>query len=177
MEANGVCTTAIPPVRSESRHAYQGVRSQSRSGHACGLPHCTASSCLSKHIDSGKKQEGRTSNALRSASLTQEVYNDFRYCIVEGIPNLQSEQVVVVAISGDDDARKYTRFLRDHRVALETHRDPSRQISKSLGTYMFPESYVIQDGRTIRKVVGAIDWMSEDIGAFVRNRSAITKEH
>jgi cytochrome c biogenesis protein CcmG/thiol:disulfide interchange protein DsbE len=89
----------------------------------------------------------------------------------------QSEQVVVVAISGDDDARKYNRFLHDHRVALETHRDPSRQISKTLGTYMFPESYVIQDGRIIGKVVGAIDWMSEDIGAFVRNRSAITKEH
>ena len=36
---------------------------------------------------------------------------------------------------------------------------------------MFPETYIIQDGRIIRKVVGGIDWMREDIAAFVRSRS------
>lgn len=80
----------------------------------------------------------------------------------------QSEQVVVVAVGGDEDAQKYRRFLRDHRVMLETYRDPSRHISKSFGTYMFPETYIIQNGRIIRKVAGSIDWMSEDITAFVR---------
>ena len=80
----------------------------------------------------------------------------------------RSEHVVVVAVSGDEDAQKYRRFLRDHRIALETYRDPDRYISKSLGTYMFPETYIIQDGRIIRRVAGAIDWMSADITAFVR---------
>ena len=81
---------------------------------------------------------------------------------------LRSEHVVVLAVGGDEDAQKYRRFLRDHRIALETYRDPDRRISKSFGTYMFPETYIIQDGRIIRKVVGAIDWMSADITTFVR---------
>jgi len=67
----------------------------------------------------------------------------------------RSEHVVVVAVSGDEDAQKYRRFLRDHRIVLETYRDPDRHISKKFGTYMFPQTYIIQDGRIIRKVVGA----------------------
>src|SRR4030095_12223731 len=38
----------------------------------------------------------------------------------------RSEHVVVVAISGDEDGQKYRRFLLDHRIALETYRDPHR---------------------------------------------------
>jgi len=51
----------------------------------------------------------------------------------------RSEGVVVVAISADEDAVKYGKFLSDHHVVLETHRDPSRRISQGFGTYMFPE--------------------------------------
>jgi peroxiredoxin len=86
----------------------------------------------------------------------------------------RSENVLVVAVGGDEDAQKYRRFLRDHRVMLETYRDPSRPISKTFGRYMFPETFIIQDGRIIRKVIGSIDWMNEDITAFVRTRSAKT---
>src|SRR5215469_17436361 len=53
----------------------------------------------------------------------------------------RSEHVVVVAISGDEDAQKYRRFLRDHGIALETYRDPARRISRSFGTHLFPETY------------------------------------
>ena len=83
-----------------------------------------------------------------------------------------SERVVVVAVGGDEDAQKYRRFLRDHRVELETYCDPARRISKSFGTYMFPETYIIRDGRIVRRVVGGIDWMSDDITSFVRRLSA-----
>lgn len=82
----------------------------------------------------------------------------------------QSQQVVVLAVGGDADAKKYHRFLRDHRVVLETYRDPARRISKRFGTYLFPETYIIQDGRIVRKVVGAVDWMSDDIASFVGTR-------
>lgn len=78
--------------------------------------------------------------------------------------------VVVVAVSGDGDAQKYGRFLNDHRVALETYRDPSRRIGKSFGTYAYPETYIIQHGRIVRKVVGATDWMSTDITSFIRTQ-------
>jgi hypothetical protein len=74
---------------------------------------------------------------------------------------------VVVAVSGDDDPRKYDRFLLDHKIVLDTHRDPARRISKSFGTFMFPETYIIQNGRIVRKVVGGIDWMNDGITSFV----------
>jgi hypothetical protein len=87
----------------------------------------------------------------------------------------RSEYVVVLAVGGDEDAKKYRRFLRDHRIVMETYRDRDRRISKSFGTYMFPETNIIQDGRIIRKVVGGIDWLSDDITSFVRTRSAMSR--
>ena len=94
-------------------------------------------------------------------------------CVAE-LPSLsafahkfRSNQVVVVAVSGDEDARKYHRFLRGHGIALETYRDPTRHISQSFGTIQFPDTYIIQDGRIVRKVVGSIDWMNDDMASFV----------
>jgi len=84
----------------------------------------------------------------------------------------RAQGVVSVAVSGDEDAQKYSRFLTDHHVALETYRDPSRQISKSFGTYQFPETYIIQHGQIVRKIVGAIDWMSDDTSAFIHKQLA-----
>lgn len=80
----------------------------------------------------------------------------------------RAQGVVVVAVGADQDAQKYRRFLSDHGVALETYRDPSRPISKSFGTYAFPETFIIQRGRIVRKVVGGIDWTSDDVASFVR---------
>jgi len=80
--------------------------------------------------------------------------------------------VVVLAISGDEDAAVYRRFLSDHRVTLDTYRDPERRIARAFGTTAFPETYLIQDGVVVRKVVGGIDWSSAAITAFVRARLA-----
>jgi peroxiredoxin len=99
-------------------------------------------------------------------------------CVAE-LPSLsafadkyRSKQVVVVAVSGDEDPHKYTQFLCDHRIVVDTYRDPARRISKSFGTFMFPETYIVQDGRIIRKVVGGIDWMNDDILSFIQKRLA-----
>jgi peroxiredoxin len=99
-------------------------------------------------------------------------------CVAE-LPSLsafehkfRSKHVIVLAVSGDEDVQKYGRFLRDHQIVLDTYRDPARGISKSFGTFMFPETYIIQRGRIIRKVVGAIDWMNDDISSFIGKRLA-----
>ena len=99
-------------------------------------------------------------------------------CIAE-LPSLSafarqfpSDQVTVVAISGDEDALQYRRFLRDRKIALETYRDPSHRISTSFGTFQFPETYLIQNGRIVRKVVGGIDWMNQDMSTFVHKLMA-----
>jgi cytochrome c biogenesis protein CcmG, thiol:disulfide interchange protein DsbE len=95
-------------------------------------------------------------------------------CVAE-LPSLtafahrfRSDQVIVLAVSADEDPVKYRRFLRDHKIDLQTYRDPTRQISKSFGTDLFPETYMIQDGRIVRKVIGSIDWMNAGITSFVQ---------
>ena len=99
-------------------------------------------------------------------------------CVAE-LPSLsafarkfRSKHVVVVAVSGDEDPQKYSRFLLDHKIVLDTYRDPARRMSKSFGTFMFPETYIIQNDRIARKVVGGIDWMNDDISSFVHKRLA-----
>jgi peroxiredoxin len=77
--------------------------------------------------------------------------------------------VVVIAITADGDRQRYRQFLRDHKVNLETFRDPTRRIAKSFGTEMFPETYLIRNGLIVRKVVGGIDWTGEEITSFVRS--------
>jgi peroxiredoxin len=98
---------------------------------------------------------------------------------VQELPSLTSfarkfkaDGVVVVAVSGDEDAEKYRRFLTDHHVNVNTYRDPSRKIGGSFGTYAYPETYVIQNGLVVRKVVGGIDWMGDETASFVRGRLA-----
>lgn len=99
-------------------------------------------------------------------------------CVAE-LPSLsaferkfRSRHVIVLAVSGDEDAEKYGRFLRDHQIVLDTYRDPDLRISKSFGTFLFPETYIIQRGRIIRKVVGGIDWMNDEIASFIGTRLA-----
>lgn len=83
-----------------------------------------------------------------------------------------SETSPAITVTCSSSGCQYRNFLSDHHVVVGTHRDPSRRISKSFGTYMFPETCLIQDGRIVRKVVGGIDWMSDDIASFMRTRLA-----
>ena len=80
----------------------------------------------------------------------------------------RSKGVVVVAVGADADREKYQKFLADHHVRLETYRDPTRRISRAFGTDAFPETYFVQKGSIVGKVVGGIDWTGRDISSFVQ---------
>ncbi|HEU5411157.1 MAG TPA: TlpA disulfide reductase family protein [Candidatus Acidoferrales bacterium] len=76
----------------------------------------------------------------------------------------------VLGISADVDDQAYTRFIEQNGIDFPTYRDPSAEtttngthakISSEYGTYMYPETYIIdRHGRIARKIVGAQDWMS-----------------
>ena len=126
--------------------------------------------------DQGKRV---SPSALRGSLLVLNFWETSCVPCVAELPSLsafarkfRSKCVVVVAVSGDEDPQKYSRFLLDHKIVLDTYRDPARRISKSFGTFMFPETYIISDGRIVRKVVGSIDWMNDDISSFVHKRLA-----
>ena len=96
-------------------------------------------------------------------------------CIQE-IPSLDAFQkkfggsgVVVLAVSVDKNADKYKQFLEHVRVAFATARDPKADVSAEFGTFQYPETYIIKDGRVMRKFAGAEDWSSEDVTRYVQS--------
>ena len=108
---------------------------------------------------------------------------------VEELPSLlqlqkkfQGADVVVLAVSVDDDADAYHKFLKDHNVDLLTVRDPGKQfydgkgvdapVAASYGTFRFPETYIIdRDGTIRRKFIGAIDWNQQEILEYLSGLS------
>lgn len=90
-------------------------------------------------------------------------------CIEEmpSLVQLQKEmgpKVEVVAVSIDEDADAYHKFLREHDVELLTVRDPQQRTPTMYGTTGWPETFVIdRKGVIRRKFIGAVNWTSPDI--------------
>jgi cytochrome c biogenesis protein CcmG, thiol:disulfide interchange protein DsbE len=78
--------------------------------------------------------------------------------------NLKSKGVEVLAISVDADKSAYQNFLKTYNVNLLTVRDPDQKSNNLYGTFMFPETYIIdRQGVLRRKFVGPIDWGTPEI--------------
>ncbi len=77
--------------------------------------------------------------------------------------------VVVLAVSVDKSAQKYKRFLGRFNVAFDTYRDPEATISSEYGTFQYPETFIIKDGRIQRKYISEQNWMSDDIGRYIQS--------
>ena len=96
---------------------------------------------------------------------------------VEELPSLLLLQhnmpdIKVVAISIDDDADAYQRFLKQNNVDLLTVRDPSARINALYGTAQIPETYVIdRQGMLRRKFVSAQNWTSPEIVDYLKRLS------
>ncbi len=95
-------------------------------------------------------------------------------CIQE-IPSLDVFQkhfagsgVVVVGVSIDKNPQRYKAFLDRIHVAFKTARDPQSNVSAEYGTFKIPETYIIKDGRVVRKFIGEEDWTSADITQYVQ---------
>ena len=97
---------------------------------------------------------------------------------VEELPSLLALQhempdIVVVAISMDEDPEAYRSFLARNHVDLLTIRDPSARINALYGTIQIPETYVIdRSGILRRKFVSAQDWTDPEIVNYLRKLSS-----
>ena len=89
---------------------------------------------------------------------------------------LQERGVEVLAVSVDDDAEAYHKFLKDHSIDLLTVRDPGQKndtgvsapVASKYGTFKFPESYIIdRKGVIRRKFIGAVDWNQQEIVEYL----------
>lgn len=95
-------------------------------------------------------------------------------CIVE-LPSLlqlhrDQPNLVILAVSIDEDPDAYAHFIARRHMDLITVRDPSQSAAKLFNTEMWPETYVIDRQGIIRsKYVGAQDWSSPEIRAFLKS--------
>lgn len=67
--------------------------------------------------------------------------------------------VVVLGVSIDKNEQTYKRFVQQAGPAFETARDPEASIATDYGTFMWPETYIINpDGKVVEKYIGERDW-------------------
>ena len=76
--------------------------------------------------------------------------------------------LTILAVSIDEDADDYRRFLARRHVDLITVRDPAQKAAGLFHTDMWPETYAIdRNGVIRRKFVGATDWSNPEIRAYL----------
>jgi len=96
--------------------------------------------------------------------------------LVQMQKKMQDKGVTVLAVSVDDDADDYHKFLKDHNISLLTVRDPGQRNSNGVnapvasryGTFKFPETYIIdRDGIIRRKFIGPVNWSQPEIVEYL----------
>ncbi|MGO8757295.1 MAG: TlpA family protein disulfide reductase [Terracidiphilus sp.] len=95
-------------------------------------------------------------------------------CVAE-MPSLlalhhEQPNLVILAISIDDDPAAYSSFLVRHHIDLITVRDPDQTAAKLYHTDMWPETYVVdRQGIIRRKFVGPQEWTSPEIVSYIKS--------
>ena len=93
-------------------------------------------------------------------------------CVAE-LPSLlqlhhADPNLVILAVSIDEDPDAYSRFIKQRHVDLITVRDPNQTAASLFHTDMWPETYLIdRKGVIRRKFVGAQDWTDPDIRQYI----------
>ncbi|HTB97720.1 MAG TPA: TlpA disulfide reductase family protein [Terracidiphilus sp.] len=93
---------------------------------------------------------------------------------VQELPSLlqlhhDNPNLVILAVSIDEDPDAYASFIRNRHVDLITVRDPSQSAANLFHTDMWPETYVIdRHGLIQRKFIGAADWSDPEIRNYLK---------
>lgn len=77
--------------------------------------------------------------------------------------------VVVLGVSVDKNEQTYKRFLQQAGLSFETSRDPEADISTDYGSFMWPETYIIDaKGKVVEKYIGDRDWTDPKIISSIK---------
>ena len=89
---------------------------------------------------------------------------------------LQGTDITILAVSVDDDADDYHKFLKQHAIDLLTVRESGQKtdtgviapVSSRYGTYKVPETYIIdRKGVIRRKFIGEVNWGQPEIVEYL----------
>jgi peroxiredoxin len=95
-------------------------------------------------------------------------------CVVE-MPSLlalhhDQPDLAILAVSVDQDPDAYRSFLARRHVDLISVRDPAETAAKLYHSEAWPETYLIdRQGVIRRKFVGAQDWSSPEVRAYLKS--------
>ncbi len=73
---------------------------------------------------------------------------------------------LLVTISVDEDAKEVSKLFKtlDFTPSLIVLHDPDGELSQSMGTTKFPETYLInKQGKVLRKWIGPQNWLSANV--------------
>jgi len=96
--------------------------------------------------------------------------------LVQMQKKMQDKGITVLAVSVDDDADDYHKFLKDHSIDLltvresgqRTHKGVIAPVSSRYGTIKVPETYIVDRNGTIRrKFIGPVDWSQTEIVEYL----------
>ena len=54
-------------------------------------------------------------------------------------------------------------------MTFDTARNPAADISSSYGTFQVPETYIIKDGKIVRKLIGEQDWAGDNTVGYIKS--------
>ena len=81
---------------------------------------------------------------------------------------MQGRGVLMLGISVDEDPVAYDAFLRNYNITFPNYRDPQKRIPTLYGTFMYPETYIIdRQGRLVRKIIGPLEWDDPQVLEFL----------
>ena len=96
--------------------------------------------------------------------------------LVEFQKMFEPQGVVVLAINVDRREDNYRNMIKRFQVSFETAWDPKENVSYKYGTFKFPESYIIRDGKVVQKYAGLPDvngewrpWTDPEIIRYVKS--------
>jgi peroxiredoxin len=81
---------------------------------------------------------------------------------------MRDHNVVVLAVSVDDDDSAYHKFIKEQGMDMLTVRDADKKSNDLYGTHVFPETYIIdRNGVLRRKVIGEMDWTTREMTEYL----------
>ena len=81
---------------------------------------------------------------------------------------MRDRNVVVLAVSIDEDDSAYHRFIKEQNMNMLTVRDAEKKSNDLYGTHVFPETYIIdRKGVLRRKVIGEMNWVAPEMTDYL----------
>ncbi len=70
----------------------------------------------------------------------------------------------IIAVSVDQRSEDLVDFMNEYRMPFQVLHDADAAVSRRYGVFRYPESFLIdRDGKVLKHLIGAVDWMSEPI--------------